>query len=400
MEYQAQGTLVSGPWGIPIAILGQYGTGNARQYFPTNPGSGWKDLISGGSVADGFTGNLWPQGIPFLIHAGEASSSEPGVTGYACLPETAPLLPGSSADSPEACIAACGAALAPNNAAYFANLYGTGNDTCGTFCTCAGTCQDKRLVAGQTYPVCYAPNVFEATTTTNKKHTGRVLRGGMVRFTLKLRQNVAGTLDTLGAGLGVRFRVTPTDEISERFQLRSKVTPKPAGYAAKSKVADLTTEEGATVVTWPALGLAAKKTYTFSVTFRVSKAAPSGTEFLLHAELFQAGISGVPPYCVRELGSRTLVRTCEHECSALLWKGAFFMNILCCYFFYLLTDGQVNKTTSSSATYYIYGRPGSREQKEEELWESRKGGGGGGERRGRTSCFSIFISASSRHQSA
>lgn len=301
MEWQAQGTLTSGPWGPPITILGRTATGNARQDFPT---TGWKDVFAADAQLN--PNPNAPQGIPFLIHAGTKSPS-PGVTGFACLPETAPL-PANSTASAEACIAACGVALAPNNAFYFANLYGTGNDTCGEFCTCAGTCQATRQVAGQTYPVCLASNVFDVKTHLNKKHTSKVPRRGMVRYTVTLRQTLAKkNLDTIAAGLGVRFRLTPTDEISTRVKLHSKVTPNPTRHIKSSAAGQITNEGNTTVVTWPAMALAYKKKYTFSVRFRVSKTALTGTRFVISAELFQAAITGVPPYCIRELGSQTLV---------------------------------------------------------------------------------------------
>lgn len=227
----------------------------------------------------------------------------PGVAGLACLPETPTLIPGAAA-SPEACIAACGATLAPNNRSYYANLYGTGNDTCGEFCTCASTCHETRMVAGQTYPVCFGSDVFQVKTSTNKQRTSTVHRGGVVRYTLRLRQNKNLNLDTLAAGLGVRLLLTPTAGVSK---LRSRVTPKPMGYT-KHTGSDVANDGNSTVIAWRALGLFAKKTYTFSATFRVPKAAVAGSQVHVQAELFQAGIADVPPYCVRVLGSQTLVR--------------------------------------------------------------------------------------------
>jgi hypothetical protein len=148
-------------------------------------------------------------------------------------------------------------------------------------------------------------DVFDVKTTTNKKHTAKVFPGGLVRYTLKLSQKVAEDLDTAAAGLGVRFRLTPTNQILTA-KISSKITPKPARY--KSTAGTVSNDGNATVVSWLTLGLSSKKKYSFTVTFRVSKTASTGTRFLLQAELFQADIAGAPAYCVREVGRQTLVR--------------------------------------------------------------------------------------------
>lgn len=56
VDWQADGTLASGPWAPPISILGQTTTGNAQQF--TTAG-GWANLID--------TGSGTPQGLPFII---------------------------------------------------------------------------------------------------------------------------------------------------------------------------------------------------------------------------------------------------------------------------------------------------------------------------------------------
>jgi hypothetical protein len=145
VEWTAQGILGSGPWAPPITILGQYETGNALQRISAN---NWGNVVSGAN---------YRQGFPFLIHAGP--------TGFICLPETAPLPPNSTV-SPEACIAACGARLAPNNAFYFANLYGKGIDECGKYCTCSRTCRETRDTSGQTMATVTFTNVTTGGVTT------------------------------------------------------------------------------------------------------------------------------------------------------------------------------------------------------------------------------------------
>ncbi|MBX3059499.1 MAG: proprotein convertase P-domain-containing protein [Anaerolineae bacterium] len=52
VDWQANGTLASGPWAPPISILGQTTTGNAMQFTT----AGWADLVDVG-----------PQGLPFII---------------------------------------------------------------------------------------------------------------------------------------------------------------------------------------------------------------------------------------------------------------------------------------------------------------------------------------------
>ena len=55
IDWQCGGTLASGPWAPPIAILGQNTTGNAKQSIA----SVWADLNDGGT--------LTPQGLPFIL---------------------------------------------------------------------------------------------------------------------------------------------------------------------------------------------------------------------------------------------------------------------------------------------------------------------------------------------
>jgi hypothetical protein len=58
LDWQCSGTLTSGPWAPPIAILGQAVTGDAYQYSPTT--------LTWGPANDGGTG-LPRQGMPFII---------------------------------------------------------------------------------------------------------------------------------------------------------------------------------------------------------------------------------------------------------------------------------------------------------------------------------------------
>ena len=64
LDWQAGGTLASGPWAPPVSILGQTSTGNALQYTST----GWAALND--------TGTLTPQGMPFIVE-GTADCSNP-----------------------------------------------------------------------------------------------------------------------------------------------------------------------------------------------------------------------------------------------------------------------------------------------------------------------------------
>jgi hypothetical protein len=55
IDWQAAGSIASGPWAPPITIIGQTTTGNALQLIST----GWQAFNDGGTVT--------PQGIPFLV---------------------------------------------------------------------------------------------------------------------------------------------------------------------------------------------------------------------------------------------------------------------------------------------------------------------------------------------
>ena len=66
IDWQAGGTLASGPWAPPIAILGQTTTGNAKQKTVASTGNVWADLMD--------TGSLTPQGLPFML---EGTSGNP-----------------------------------------------------------------------------------------------------------------------------------------------------------------------------------------------------------------------------------------------------------------------------------------------------------------------------------
>ena len=59
IDWQTGGTLASGPWAPPIAILGQTTTGNAKQKTVTSTGNVWADLTDGGT--------LTPYGFPFIL---------------------------------------------------------------------------------------------------------------------------------------------------------------------------------------------------------------------------------------------------------------------------------------------------------------------------------------------
>ncbi len=55
LDWMADGSLASGPWAVPITILGQTTTGNARRFS----GGSWSDALDGGTDTS--------QGFPFLI---------------------------------------------------------------------------------------------------------------------------------------------------------------------------------------------------------------------------------------------------------------------------------------------------------------------------------------------
>lgn len=59
IDWQATGSIASGPWAPPISIIGESSTGNARQLAS----GGWQDYVDGGLNT--------PQGIPFLVFGGE-----------------------------------------------------------------------------------------------------------------------------------------------------------------------------------------------------------------------------------------------------------------------------------------------------------------------------------------
>lgn len=58
LDWDAMGSLASGPWAPPISILGESTTGNALQYLPDS--GGWGELLDGGT----FTG----MGLPFEVN--------------------------------------------------------------------------------------------------------------------------------------------------------------------------------------------------------------------------------------------------------------------------------------------------------------------------------------------
>ena len=64
LDWQADGSLASGPWAPPISILGTTTTGNAMQYTST----GWAALIDTGSAA--------AQGLPFVIEGSTSGAPD------------------------------------------------------------------------------------------------------------------------------------------------------------------------------------------------------------------------------------------------------------------------------------------------------------------------------------
>jgi len=74
------GSLGSGPWAVPITILGTPITGNARQYVP----SIWNNLVDGGTGAPA-------QGLPFIVNGSAPEVPEPS-TAALCAIGTALLL--------------------------------------------------------------------------------------------------------------------------------------------------------------------------------------------------------------------------------------------------------------------------------------------------------------------
>src|SRR5690606_17462348 len=68
LDWNTGGTLSSGPWAPPIAILGESTTGNGKQYDPTL--LSWTDLV------DGIT--FTPQGLPFEVNGTETGGGSGG----------------------------------------------------------------------------------------------------------------------------------------------------------------------------------------------------------------------------------------------------------------------------------------------------------------------------------
>ncbi|HLU50813.1 MAG TPA: T9SS type A sorting domain-containing protein [Flavobacteriaceae bacterium] len=63
LDWQTGGTLASGPWAPPIAILGQTDTGNGIQF----DGAMWAELVDTGTSGIEY----FPQGLPFEIYGSE-----------------------------------------------------------------------------------------------------------------------------------------------------------------------------------------------------------------------------------------------------------------------------------------------------------------------------------------
>ncbi|KAB2964838.1 MAG: hypothetical protein F9K16_03380 [Thermoanaerobaculia bacterium] len=59
LDWQTGGTLASGPWAVPISIVGTATTGDGLQFNPT--GATWSPVIDNGTAAA-------PQGFPFVIY--------------------------------------------------------------------------------------------------------------------------------------------------------------------------------------------------------------------------------------------------------------------------------------------------------------------------------------------
>ena len=76
LDWQADGTLASGPWVAPISIVGQTTTGNAMQYTTAD---GWFALEDGGTAT--------PQGLPFIIE-GLADCSNPADVPWLAVSQT------------------------------------------------------------------------------------------------------------------------------------------------------------------------------------------------------------------------------------------------------------------------------------------------------------------------
>jgi len=76
LDWQAAGTLASGPWVAPVSIVGQTTTGNAWQYTTAD---GWLALEDGGTAT--------PQGLPFIIE-GLADCSNPADVPWLAVSQT------------------------------------------------------------------------------------------------------------------------------------------------------------------------------------------------------------------------------------------------------------------------------------------------------------------------
>jgi hypothetical protein len=69
LDFQADGSLTSGPWCPPVILPGQAETGNAIQ---ANDGTtDWEEIVDGGSEA--------PQGLPFLLEGEAIGTTAPAV---------------------------------------------------------------------------------------------------------------------------------------------------------------------------------------------------------------------------------------------------------------------------------------------------------------------------------
>ena len=58
LDWQSDGSLASGPWCVPITIIGQYTTGDAQKYSDGN----WSNLYDDDSL------HVYQQGLPFIIY--------------------------------------------------------------------------------------------------------------------------------------------------------------------------------------------------------------------------------------------------------------------------------------------------------------------------------------------
>ncbi|HRQ40767.1 MAG TPA: proprotein convertase P-domain-containing protein [Chloroflexota bacterium] len=111
VDWQANGTLASGPWAPPISILGQTTTGNAMQFTT----AGWANLVDGGT--------LTPQGLPFIIE-GLSDCSNPADVPWVSVDPTS----GSNAGGTSTDVTVTFDSTGLSSGTYTANLCVSSND--------------------------------------------------------------------------------------------------------------------------------------------------------------------------------------------------------------------------------------------------------------------------------